>query len=219
MRTRPSRRAAKYGLAALVSFSLIAAACGGSDDDASEDTTADTTADTEVVDTSDATATSDAPDGTEAPAGTEAHGRHRSAGRRARSRKARSQNRHEHRCRRPGPGRHAALRARGRRRWPQPHSVGAVVAGPDDDQRRVRLAGGLSPRRRSSPTSPSRSRRAPTSRLDDEAAPGHHVPRREPLTPTPSSRLRVPRNDPLVGLAVKPFFPRRRRREGSTTSP
>jgi len=70
MRTRPSRRAAKYGLAALVSFSLIAAACGGSDDNASDDTTADSTADT-TADTSDATATSDAPT-TDAPAGTDA---------------------------------------------------------------------------------------------------------------------------------------------------
>src|SRR4029077_1732951 len=81
MRTRPTRRAAKYGLAALVSFSLIAAACGGSDDNASDDTTAASVADTEVADTSDATATSDAPtsdapttdapDGTDAPTGTE----------------------------------------------------------------------------------------------------------------------------------------------------
>ena len=81
MRTRPSRRAAKYGLAALVSFSLIAAACGGSDDNASDDTTADSTADT-TADTSDATADircadhgqpagTDAPDGTDAPTGTE----------------------------------------------------------------------------------------------------------------------------------------------------
>ena len=57
MRTRSSRRAAKYGVVALVSFSLIAAACGGSDGDSSDGTTAAT----EAPDTSDATATSDAP--------------------------------------------------------------------------------------------------------------------------------------------------------------
>ncbi len=58
MRTRPSGRAAKYGLAALVSFSLIAAACGGSDS-SSDGTTADTAP-------SDTTASTDAPS-TEAP--------------------------------------------------------------------------------------------------------------------------------------------------------
>jgi peptide/nickel transport system substrate-binding protein len=37
MRKRSSRRATKYGVAAIVSFSLIAAACGGSDDDSADE--------------------------------------------------------------------------------------------------------------------------------------------------------------------------------------
>jgi peptide/nickel transport system substrate-binding protein len=44
MRTRPSRRAARLGIAALVSFALVAAACGGGGDD---DTTDGTGGDTE----------------------------------------------------------------------------------------------------------------------------------------------------------------------------
>lgn len=63
MRTRTSRRAAKYGLAALVSFSLIATACGGSDDDSSDGTQAPTGTDAA---TDDSSADTEA-DGTEAP--------------------------------------------------------------------------------------------------------------------------------------------------------
>ena len=53
MRTRSSRRATKVALAGLVSFSLVAAACGSDDDDGDTQST-------------------DAPSGTEAPSDTEA---------------------------------------------------------------------------------------------------------------------------------------------------
>ena len=43
MTTRSSRSATKLGIAALVSFSLVAAACGGSDSDADSDTGTDNT--------------------------------------------------------------------------------------------------------------------------------------------------------------------------------
>ncbi len=71
MRRRPSRRATKYGVAALVSFSLIAAACGGSDDDSSDEP-AGTEAEAPDDSTSEATddSTVEAPDETE-PASTE----------------------------------------------------------------------------------------------------------------------------------------------------
>jgi peptide/nickel transport system substrate-binding protein len=64
MRKRSSRRATTYGVAALVSLSLIAAACGGSDDDADDTPTGTEATDGTEADTPDGT---DATDGTEAP--------------------------------------------------------------------------------------------------------------------------------------------------------
>jgi peptide/nickel transport system substrate-binding protein len=68
MRKRSSRRATTYGVAVLVSLSLVAAACGGSDDDGADDTTGTDTEETTAEETGDTTA----PDteGTE-PTGTE----------------------------------------------------------------------------------------------------------------------------------------------------
>ena len=71
MRKRSPKRATKYGVAALVSFSLIAAACGGSDDD-STDEPAGTEAEAPDDSASEATddTTAEAPAETE-PASTE----------------------------------------------------------------------------------------------------------------------------------------------------
>jgi peptide/nickel transport system substrate-binding protein len=66
MRKRSSRRATTYGVAAIVSLSLIATACGGGSDDADDDTpTTDATdgTDAEATDGTDAETT----DGTDAP--------------------------------------------------------------------------------------------------------------------------------------------------------
>ena len=56
MRKRSSRRATTYGVAALVSLSLIATACGGSDDDGADDTTGTDTEETTAEETGDTTA-------------------------------------------------------------------------------------------------------------------------------------------------------------------
>jgi peptide/nickel transport system substrate-binding protein len=62
MRTRSSRHTKKLGVAALVSFALVAAACGGSDDDSGSDSTdaAESTDAPEETDSGD-TETTDAP--------------------------------------------------------------------------------------------------------------------------------------------------------------
>jgi len=66
MRTRSSRRTTKLGIAALVSFALVAAACGGSDDDSSDGgQTTDAAEGTDAADGGD-TEDADAPVVTEA---------------------------------------------------------------------------------------------------------------------------------------------------------
>ena len=133
MRKRSTRRATTYGVAAIVSLSLIAAACGGSSDDDADDATTGT----EATDT-DGSAAPDATDGGDTePTGTEV-----------------VEGELEENVvtvapdETPVPGGTLRYGLEADVDGLNPHVVGPLVARPDDGQRRLRHADGLRRRRR-----------------------------------------------------------------------